>query len=100
MLTRAARIVSLLLVCCAATLSAAPAGPSLIQAVKQRDARAVHALLRARVAVNDPEADGTTALHWAVRADDIEIVRLLIGAGADVTAANRYGVAPVALAAV
>ena len=100
MLTRAARVVSLLLLCCAATLSAAPAGPSLIEAVKQRDVRTVHALLRARVAVNDPEADGTTALHWAVQADEIEMVRLLIGAGANVKAANRYGVAPLALAAV
>jgi ankyrin repeat protein len=82
------------------TLSAAPVGPSLIQAVKQRDARTVHALLRARAAVNEPEADGTTALHWAVRADDVEMVRVLIGAGADVKVVNRYGVAPLGLAAV
>ena len=50
--------------------------------------------------VNAPEADGTTALHWVVRADDVEMVRLLLGAGASPKAANRYGVTPLSLAAV
>ena len=45
------------------------------------------------------EADGTTALHWAVRADDLELVRLLLRAGANARAANRYGVTPLQLAA-
>ena len=49
--------------------------------------------------VNAPEADGTTALHWACAADDVETVRLLLRAGADAKAANRYGVTPLALAA-
>jgi ankyrin repeat protein len=49
--------------------------------------------------VNQPEADGTTALHWAIQADDVEMAALLIGAGADATAANRYGVRPLTLAA-
>jgi ankyrin repeat protein len=48
-------------------------------------------------ATADP--DGTTALHWAVRQDDVKKVEALIKAGADVKAANRYGVAPIALAA-
>jgi ankyrin repeat protein len=49
--------------------------------------------------VNAPEADGTTALHWAVRANDPRTVDLLIRAGANVKAVNRYGVSPVFLAA-
>src|SRR4029077_117755 len=39
------------------------------------------------------------ALHLAVRADDVELVTDLIGAGADVKAVNRYGIRPITLAA-
>jgi ankyrin repeat protein len=46
------------------------------------------------------EADGTTALHWAVRADDAELVQMLLTAGADVSAATREGITPLALAAI
>jgi ankyrin repeat protein len=41
-----------------------------------------------------------TALHWAVRADDLELVTLLLRAGADAKAPNRYGLRPITLAAV
>jgi ankyrin repeat protein len=40
-----------------------------------------------------------TALHWAVRSDDVETVRLLVRAGADVKLNNRYGITPLFLAA-
>ncbi|HTA46752.1 MAG TPA: ankyrin repeat domain-containing protein [Bryobacteraceae bacterium] len=50
-------------------------------------------------AVNAPQPDGTTALHWAVRHDDVAAVDALIKARADVNAANRYGVTPMNLAA-
>ena len=46
-----------------------------------------------------PQVDGTTALHWAVRSDDLETADLLIRAGANVSAANREGVTPMQLAA-
>ena len=49
--------------------------------------------------VNAAEADGTTALHWAVHRDDLATVDLLLSAGANVEAANRYGVTPLHLAA-
>ena len=39
-----------------------------------------------------------TALHWAAYHDDLEIARLLVRAGANVKAANRYGVTPLSLA--
>ena len=48
--------------------------------------------------VNAPEADGTTPLHWAVRADDLAKVNQLLAAGADPKVANRYGVTPLYLA--
>ena len=39
-----------------------------------------------------------TALHWAAYQDDLEIAELLVRAGANVKAANRYGVTPLSLA--
>jgi ankyrin repeat protein len=57
-------------------------------------------LLKQGARGHSEEADGTTALHWAVRLDDAKLVRALLAAGAHVRAANRYGVTPLALAAV
>ena len=48
---------------------------------------------------NDADADGTTALHWAVHHGDAELVAALLDAGAKVDARNRYGVPPLHLAA-
>ena len=59
----------------------------------------VRSLLERKADVNAPEVDGTTALHWAVRADDAETVARLIRAGAKANAANRYGVTPLVVAA-
>ena len=73
--------------------------PPLIDAVKRGDHAAARALLRNKTIVNQPEPDGTTALHHAVLADDAQMVSMLIGAGADVKAANRYGLRPLTLAA-
>ena len=42
--------------------------------------------------------DGTTPLHEATYIDDTQAMTRLIGAGADVKAANRYGVTPLWLA--
>ena len=39
-----------------------------------------------------------TALHWAAYQDDLGIAGLLVRAGANVKAANRYGVTPLSLA--
>ena len=49
--------------------SAASATP-LIDSVKGGDRAGVRRLLQEKANVNAREADGTTALHWAVRADD------------------------------
>jgi ankyrin repeat protein len=50
--------------------------------------------------VNKTEVDGTTSLHYAVRNNDAQLVDRLIRAGADVKAANRYGITPLYLAGV
>ena len=71
----------------------------LPDAVKIYDRAALRALLdRCTADVNAPMADGTTALHWAVRADDLETAGLLIRAGADSKVADRHGVTPLSLA--
>jgi ankyrin repeat protein len=57
------------------------------------------ALLQQNV-VNKTEADGTTSLHYAVRNDDAQLVDRLIRVGANVKAANRYGITPLYLACV
>src|SRR5262245_42742966 len=65
-----------------------------IDAVKAGARPAAAALLKKGARVNTREADGTTALHWAVRQADAELVAELVRAGADVKVANRYGVTP------
>ena len=70
----------------------------LVEAAKSRNAAAAIALLQKKIDPNTPEPDGTTALHWAVRYDEVTLVERLIKAGAKVNAANRYGVTPIALA--
>ena len=66
--------------------------------MKRGDRKTAGAAARA-ANVNAAEADGTTALHWAVRNGDSEMVRLLLGRGANAAARNRYGVTPLSLAA-
>ena len=60
----------------------------------------MRALIDKRVDVNATQPDGTTPLHWAVDRDRPDIVQMLIRAGANVKAANRYGVTPLWLASV
>ena len=69
-ITMRVRYAWLLAVAVAIGLSAAGSGVSLIDAVKAGNRAAVRALIRQRADVNAAEADGMTALHWAVRADD------------------------------
>src|SRR5262249_47574819 len=78
--------------------AAAGADTRLVDAAKKADKTAIRELLRQRINVNTPEADGTTALHWAVEADDVETTELLVRAGADVKAVNRYGATPLSRA--
>lgn len=84
-----------------ATTIARPAASGdtrLAEAVKNRDADAVRALLEQRADVNTPQADGATALHWAAYWNDVDTADLLISAGANVNAVNDLGVTPLFLA--
>lgn len=70
----------------------------LVEAVKTQNTQAVPALLKQPVDVNVPEADGTTALHWAAHWNDVKTADLLIRAGAKVDAVNDLRVTPLSLA--
>ena len=71
----------------------------LVDAVKTGDRAAAIALIDTRADVNAPEPDGTTALHWAVHQNDLELVDRLIRAGAKVNAKNDFGATPMSEAA-
>jgi len=84
-------------------LSAAVLGAAvsdLADAAMKGNKAAVRSLLQKKADVNAAQTDGTTALHWAVRLDDLETAELLIRAGANVSAATRAGATPLQLAAV
>jgi len=82
----------------AARLVGAAADTRLADAAEKTDWQKVRALVTARVAVDAPQADGMTALHWAVYHDNAAIADLLVRAHANVRAVNRYGVTPLSLA--
>jgi ankyrin repeat protein len=81
------------------SLSAAAQQASLVELVKTGDSKAARALIAKKVDINKPEADGTTALHWAVENDDLDLTTVLLQAGAKAQVANRHGVMPLHLAA-
>jgi ankyrin len=79
---------------------ASGAGSEVADAAMNKDIAAARSLIEQKADVNAPQADGATALHWAVRNDDALLSELLIRAGANVEAANRLGVTPMYLASV
>jgi ankyrin repeat protein len=63
-------------------------------AAQKKDLSALRALVQRKADVNVAQPDGTTALHWAVVWNNEEAVALLLRAGANATARNRYGATP------
>jgi ankyrin repeat protein len=78
--------------------SAVAADTPLIAAIKNQDHNAARALLKQPARASEPEADGTTPLHYAAQAGDLQLVQMLLKAGAK-PVANRYGTTPLELAA-
>ena len=72
----------------------------IADAAQKGDADLLRSLLSQKADVNATQPDGSTALHWIVRADDLDTADLLIRAGASVSAANRRGITPLDLACV
>jgi ankyrin len=75
------------------------ANSDVADAAMKGNREAVRSLLLRKADANAPQIDGTTAIHWAVRVDDLDLADMLIRAGANVSVANREGVTPMQLAA-
>jgi ankyrin repeat protein len=81
-----------------AALVSAASLSEVADAVMNQDAQAIPALLAKKADVNAAQTDGTTALHWAARWNDLATARALIHAGANAGAANHDGATPMFLA--
>src|SRR5882672_34539 len=93
------RLIRVIAISCLVSISGLAATSSdVADAVMKKNPEALRSLLAQKAAVNAAQADGTTALHWAARWDDLAAADLLIRAGADVKAANRQGATPMFLA--
>ena len=97
-LGRVGRRPVLLLFAAFATACFASSDLRLIDAIKDRNPKAVNSLLSAHVDVNSPQPDGATPLAWAVYLDQEDTVDLLMKAGAKVNTADEYGETPLTLA--
>ncbi len=89
----------LLLTC--AMLMAIPAYAStdkLIENVKNKNLKAVEALLNSGEDVNGANAQGNTALHYAVATNNADMVKLLLQHNADINAQNTKGWSPLSIA--
>jgi ankyrin repeat protein len=87
------------LLCVVVSSAAAAERASVLAAAKDGTSLELAELLAAGGDPNEADADGTSALHWAVHRGSGETVHTLLAAGAAVDAANRYGVRPAYLAA-
>jgi ankyrin repeat protein len=76
---------------CAFGLLSAAGDTRLSEAAMQGNSAAVRSLLKEKVDVDAAQGDGTTALHWAAFRDDLEMVKWLLAAGANVKATTREG---------
>jgi ankyrin repeat protein len=73
--------------------------PALVEAAKDADWPHLRQLIGESASVNALYGDGSAALHWASYHDNLEIVELLLSAGANVDVTTDLGVTPLWLAA-
>ena len=87
--------------CLAATISASQlAKPPAHRRRQEAGCRGSPHATQTKANINATEADGFTALHWAAQRNDLALVDLLLGAGANARASTRYNITPLYLAAV
>ena len=60
-----------------AGVGAGPRSAALIDAARHGDAEAIRAMVRNAADANTAEADGTTLLHWVIRADAVEATEVM-----------------------
>jgi ankyrin repeat protein len=82
-----------------AVMADAATEKELWDAATSGDQKALEVALKQGVAVDVRQADGTSALHWAVLGQHRQAMASLLQAGADANAADRYGTTPLSLAA-
>ena len=71
----------------------------VVSSAQAQDAKGVAAAIAAGEDVNGTSQGNMTALHWAAKEGNSEIVDMLIAAKADVNRPNKVGKTPVAMAA-
>jgi len=91
-----AAIVVLAGVCTAASVNR----DAFLRAVQSGDGNAAAAMIQQGADVNAREANGTSALHWAVYHRDVALVKRLLAAGAKVAVVNDFGSSPMQEAAI
>src|SRR2546427_6229757 len=64
---------------------------SIADAAMRGDRADVLAMIKQGADVNAPQGDGVTALHWAARHGDAELVHALVAAGANARTETRFG---------
>lgn len=74
-------------------------GSPVADVAENRDFSALKKLIAQNADVNAAQADGTTALHWAIHWDNAEAVDFLLKAGADPKAITRLNATPLYVAA-
>lgn len=77
----------------------ADSGQDLANAARDRDFDRYAQLLDQAPDIDAWSSDGTPALHWLVRFNDLPRVQALLARGANTAQVNRYGVTPLQIAA-
>ena len=70
----------------------------LVDAAEQLNRAEFKRLLNEGADIRAAQADGMTALHWAVYHDDLQMAKQLLHSGAEANTATAYGVLPLSLA--
>ncbi|HEV2445115.1 MAG TPA: ankyrin repeat domain-containing protein, partial [Candidatus Sulfopaludibacter sp.] len=80
-------------------LLSAASDSRLSEAAMQGNKEMVRSLLKEHADVDGAQGDGSTALHWAAFHDDVDMVKMLLAAGANVKVATREeGITPLFMA--